>query len=367
MCVLSSKLFFGFEIGGLNMQYIKITKIIITFLTISVIACSCTREKGSNPDINVPDYGKPQAIENREGRSNIYKAGKKSISKMENVSLVSELAYDAQNKTLVYLETKSNGINLVNNVIKIITPSKEKILDKFYSASDIKLSPDGNKIACRLYKKDSYDSAEGLKVYDIKSNKYVDMHTDVLVSGSLYEWKNDDEVLYYGIKSKSNGKIYSYNIKKGSESIYFDDINGICMFFLPFDGDLVYYEKNGDNMTLCYKTGEKKYVISRNFSDIYEGISDGLNTIYFIASEKDSKKVSLYGFSSDSKELKKITYDFPYSVDECGGIGADKSGNIYFCGFSTGEINKNDIYCYDAHSKSINIISSHSGNYKIFN
>lgn len=190
------------------------------------------KKKIIDTNINIPDYGKPQVVENEEGRSNIYKVTKNSISKAGDTSLVSELAYDAQNKAVVYLHTKSNGTNLVNNDIRIVTPSKEKIFDKFYSASDIKLSPDGNKIAYRSYKKDSYDSAEGLKIYDIKNDRNINMNTNVLVSGSLYEWKNDDEILYYGIKSKTNGKIYDYNIKKGSESIYFNDINGICMFFI---------------------------------------------------------------------------------------------------------------------------------------
>lgn len=348
------------------MKYVKIVKIIVMLWTISVIACACTGEKNADADMSMPDYGKPQAVENREGTSNIYKISKNSMIKAASISSVSEIAYDAENNVAVYVDAKSTGINLVNNIIRVVTPSKEKILDKFYSASDIKLSSDGQKVAYRTYKKDSYDSAEGLKIYDIKNNNYVHMNTKVLVSGNLYRWQNDNEILYYGIKSKSNGKIYNYNIKSGSESVYFDDINGICMFFLPLNDDLVYYEKNGDDTILYYKTSKGKYVISKNFSGIYDGIFDGSKTIYFTACEKDNDKVSLYSFSSDSKKLKRITYDFPYSVDGYGGIGTDKNNNVYFCGFSTQKSSKNDIYYYDTLSESINVVSAHSGNYKIF-
>lgn len=138
--------------------------------------------------------------------------------------------------------------------------------------------------------------------------------------------------------------------------------------FLSIDDNLLYYEKNRDYMTLYYYNMSKgKYAVTKNFSDIYDGVSDGFNNVYFTASEKDNNKACLYGFSCSSKELEKITYDFPYSTDENGGIGIDKKGNVYFCGFSTDKSSKNDIYCYDAHSKSINIVSLHSGNYKIFN
>lgn len=42
---LSSKLCFGFESGGSNMQYMKLIKAVTALLIFPVIACSCTRKK----------------------------------------------------------------------------------------------------------------------------------------------------------------------------------------------------------------------------------------------------------------------------------------------------------------------------------
>ncbi len=129
---------------------------------------------------------------------------------------VIDVKYNNKNKTYVFTNFIEKGNGLNKNKLTIIKNGKKTILDKFYSASDIEISTDGNKIAYRSFKEDSLQSAEGMKIYDLENKKEIKIKSNVLVSGNVFKWLNENEILYYGINSEKDNKakIYKYNVKE---------------------------------------------------------------------------------------------------------------------------------------------------------
>lgn len=123
-----------------------------------------------------------------------------------------DVKYNNKNSAYVFINIIEKGKELNKNKITIIKNGKQTILDNFYSASDIDISKEGNKIAYRSFKQDSLQSAEGMKIYDLENKKEIKIKSDVLVSGNLFKWLNEDEILYYGINSEKKIKLKYINI-----------------------------------------------------------------------------------------------------------------------------------------------------------
>ncbi len=71
---------------------------------------------------------------------------------METKDVV-DVKYNNKNKTYVFTNFIEKGNELNKNKITIIKNGKQTILDNFYSASDVDISKEGNKIAYRSFKK----------------------------------------------------------------------------------------------------------------------------------------------------------------------------------------------------------------------
>ncbi|MCS4524174.1 hypothetical protein JTT07_09620 [Clostridium botulinum] len=169
---------------------------------------------------------------------------------METKDMV-DVKYNNKNSAYVFINIIEKGKELNKNKITIIKNGKQTILDNFYSASDIDISKEGNKIAYRSFKQDSLQSAEGMKIYDLENKKEIKIKSDVLVSGNLFKWLNEDEILYYGINSEkeNKAKIYKYNVKENKEEVYVDNIEGICTYFMPNGDNVLLLSSQGINLT----------------------------------------------------------------------------------------------------------------------
>ncbi len=93
-----------------------------------------------------------------------------------------------------------------------------------------------------------------MKIYDLENRKEIKIKSDVLVSGNLFKWLNEDEILYYGINSEkeNKAKIYKYNVKENKEEVYVDNIEGICTYFMPNGDDVLLLSRQGDKINLSY-------------------------------------------------------------------------------------------------------------------
>lgn len=348
--------------------------LLLTFLVISAILSSCSTVKKEISNTKLPDYPEMVVLESLQNDSNIYSIKDGNLSKVGDASTVSEVAYDSEHGVYVYINNMSLGNNLAHSRIEILRKSGESIINNFYSASDISLSSDASKLALRTYGSDSMQSAEGLKVYSIDKGKYLNMSSKVLISGNLYKWIDDNEIMYYGISggASGNGEIFKYNFVNNSETEVLKQINGYCTFFEPIGNNILFLEKyGGDSRLYYYDTSlDKKNLISADIGDIWDAVPDSDdNSVYLIANGTNEVNCSIYKVELNNLSMKKITYDFPGKVEKNGGMTLSTKGILYFCGIREDSANlKDEVFSFNTKDTSISIINGriHSGTYKVF-
>lgn len=351
--------------------FIKTTFFITFFLMIlSLTACNQKEEELSQVN-NVPHYSQVTVVENNDSNSNVFKIENKGLYKIGTVEDVSSIVYNIKNMVYVYLVNISKGENFNNNKMTVIKDGKMKELKDFYAAVDLKINPTGDKLAFRTFKRDSLESAEGLKVYDTNNKKYINLNSNVLISGGLYEWIDENKIIYYGgIDGKKNSSdIYVYDFLNKKEKIYLDVINGYCMYFTLLNKSIFFLERQGDEDKLYYYDNEDKEVkaIESNIEEVYDSISDSRNGDIFFFGTEDNTTLALYKFSCKSLKVDRITYDFPKQIDVFSGIALDDEGNVYFSGIQNeNEKDKKDVFMYNRREESINLISTHEGKYSIY-
>jgi hypothetical protein len=346
----------------------------LNFLVISTMLSSCSTVKKEISNTKLPDYPEVVVLESLQNDSNIYSIRDGNLSKVGDVSTVSEVAYDSDHGVYVYINNMSLGNNLAHSKIEILRKSGESIINNFYSASDIRLSPDASKLALRTYAGDSMQSAKGLKVYSIDKGKYLNMSSKVLISGNLYRWIDDNEIMYYGISNgtSSSGEIFKYNFINNSETEVLKQINGYCTFLEPIGNNILCLEKDGSESRLYYYNTnlDKKNLISADIGDIWDAVPDNDdNSVYLIANRTNEANCSIYKVELNSLSIQKITYDFPGKVEKNGGMALSIKGILYFCGIMEDSANlKDEVFSFNTKDTSINIVNGriHSGTYKVF-
>lgn len=346
----------------------------LTALIFSVELSSCGAAKKEKNNIKLPGYSEIIALKSKQEDSYIYSVDGKSLIQTEKIGAVSEINYNNISGFYAYLKDIGLGNSLRHNNIDILTKGGENIINNFFSASDMRLSPDAGKLAFRAYKNDSLQSAEGMVIYDISKGRYLNLKSKILISGNLYRWLSKDEVMYYGISKdgNSNGEIYKYNLITNNEIQVLKDIEGYCTFFIPVGDNILYIEKNQNNSKLCYYNtkSDKKNIISSDIGDIWDAVPDYKhNSVYFIGSRINEPYCSIYKITLDDLVVQRITFDFPKNVEKSGGIALSAEGILYFCGVNEDVADsKDDVYSFDIQDSSINIISSRtdSGIYKVF-
>jgi hypothetical protein len=352
--------------------FLKSIFLITTFL-VSLSFTSCTIKKEQKVEIeNVPKYSEVTVLENTNGDSNVFKIQDKTLYSIGSANNILDMVYNIKNSVYVQSIKLSKGENFDKNIIDINVSGKKNVLKDFFSAVDLKLNYTGDKLAFRTFKGDSLESAEGMKVYDIKNNKYLKLKSKVLVSGKLYEWIDENRIVYYGsIEGQKNSqKIYMYDFQKDKEEIYLNDIRGNCVYFIPMKSSILMLSSGGDKQLLYYNDIKNKTTkdISTNITEIYKSIVNYKDDeIFFLGSEGGDTK-ALYMFSYKDFTLRRITYDFPKNLDISSGLAMDSEGNVYFCGIeNVEENNKKDIFMYNRKDSSVNLISTEQGNYSVYN
>jgi hypothetical protein len=349
----------------------KTTFFITFFITIlTLTACGSKEEK--LPEVNnLPHYSQVTAIENKDSTAEVFKVENNALYNIGNIESIIDMVYSIKNSAYIYSVSVSKGENLDSNKLVIIKDKKRKELKDFYSAVDLKINSLGDKLAFRTFSKDAKESAEGLKIYDINNKKYINMNSKVLVSGNLYQWIDENKIIYYGSieGEKNSNKIYSYNFSSNKEEVYLDNMNGYCMYFTPINKDILFLVSQGDELKLYYYDSEEKKskAVAENIEEIYRSIADLKNGHIFLFAEGSGGNVELYEFSTESLQLERITYDFPKQIDTLSGMGLDGEGNVYFSGIQNEENkDKKDVFMYSNKEHSINLISSHEGKYSVY-
>lgn len=343
---------------------------VVFFMAVGVLT-GCSRKDKKVMVPPTPEYSDAVVVEERNGQNLIFNLGGKALKETSKVNDVVDMTYDLKKSVYVYLIAKKEDGRTAGNKIEVISQNSRIELNDFFSAEDVKLSPDGDRIAFRSYAGSSIDSVRNISVYDIKSNKYVELKSKVLISGSLYSWLDDSRLIYYGsIPGKQNStNIYVYDLNSNEESIYFKDINKYCMYFTNIGGNILYMSGIGDDLDLYYYSQERGTctLVDDNMAKIYGSVKDYRNGYIFFIAEQKNGDSDVYEFSCKSGRLNRITYDFPQYIGVSSGIAEDNMGNIYFTGKNSENSKDNiDIFVYSKHDGSVSLMSTHEGKYRIY-
>lgn len=348
------------------------TTFFITFFFIVLSLTSCKAKQEELPVVSdLPHYTQVTAIESKNDAADVFKVENRSLYNIGKIENIIDMVYNIKSSVYVYSISISKGENLTNNKLEIIKDNRKRELKDFYAALDMRISPSGDKLAFRTYSKDSLESAEGLKIYDIKNSKYLNLNSKVLVSGNLYQWIDENKIIYYGSieGQKNSNKIYLYDFSSNKEEVYLDNIDGYCMYIAPVNSGVLFLARKDDKSKLYYYDSKNNSVkeIEGSLDEIYKSITNTKNGEVFLLAQEDEGNAALYKFSTENLKLERITYDFPKQIDISTGVGMDEEGNVYFSGLQDeGEKDKKDVFMYDNKERSINLISTHEGKYSIY-
>lgn len=354
------------------MNILTKTAFFITFFIPILIFTACGSKEEKLPEVNdLPHYSQVTAIENKDSTAEVFKIENNALYNIGNTEKIVDMVYNIKNSAYIYSVNIAKGENLDNNKLVIIKDKKRKELKDFYSAVDLRINSSGDKLAFRTFSKDAQESAEGLKIYDINNKKYIDIKSKVLISGNLYQWIDENKIIYYGgiEGQKNSNKIYSYDFNSNKEEVYLDNIDGYCMYFTPINKDILFLARQGDKLKLYYYDSTDKIAksVAENIEEIYKSIADFKNGHIFLVAGKSGGNIALYQFSTDSLQLERVTYDFPKQIDILSGMGVDEQGNVYFSGMQDEEkTDQKDVFMYNNKDHSINLISSHEGKYSVY-
>lgn len=345
--------------------------VLIIVLGLSIMTGCSQKIRELDIDGSIPAYGQVTAVLNKGELSDIYDVRDNGLYKTgSGIEKISEMTRSKSGSIaqLIYLK---GGENLDNNHIAVYRNGKKMVLDYFFSASDLMLNPSGTRLAYRAYINDSYGSAQGLQIFGLESREVDRVRKQAMISGNVYTWQDDDNIIYYGVTSEddSYGRFYRYNAAEKKEEVYFDGLKGYCMYIMPAGEGLVYLESYGEEAALYYLDKNKNKTLIT--SEIYEVYSADYNTVtkeLLLSGIREGESMAaVYRISMDTFRINRVNYDFPKVVDSKTTMATDSGGMVYFTGKTGNQKGTGlDVFKYDYRNGSVSILSDHSGDYKIY-
>lgn len=315
-------------------KYILVS--VFLLLTNIIYGCKSKNEDKKNIEINNGSV----AIEN-DGSYKTYNLNNGTYESIDKNYIIT--FYDSESKNYIFNE---------NGEFKINYLGEEKVIDESNTVFSPKLSPGGNNIS--YFIKDVYLN---LKVKDIKRDKFIDIDSNVSISGELIDWLDSETLIYYGIDNNKNNGIFIYNIYKNEEKLIYKLDLGYVEYLKALNDGLVFLQqKEGKQKTLKFinKNGELIEAIDNivDISDV-EYTDDGI----YIIGKIENNNYSLYKYS-DGK-IKRLLYDFPKIINLEKGLSKDSNGNILFIGGDEPKVER----VYICENGAVSELSNNEGKY----
>ncbi len=255
-----------------------------------------------------------------------------------------------------YNSKSNNYIFNEDGEFKIHYLGKDKIIDETNDIFSPKLSPEGNYLSYFL--KDIYLN---LKVKDLNKDKFVDINSNVSISGELIDWYSSESLVYYGIDDSKNNGIFMYNVDRNEEKLIYKLDSGYVEYLEVLNNGVVFLQqKEEKKKTLKFinENGELENSIENivDVSDV-ECTEDGI----YIIGKIENNNYSLYRYN-DGK-IKRLVYDFPKIINLDKGLSKDSNGNILFIGGDEPNVEK----VYICEDGAISELSDKEGKYYFIN
>lgn len=311
------------------------------FLLLIISIVGCEKNELIIEERNVIDIFNGAIVVEKNNEYKIYNKLDDKYEKVDTDYLIS--SYNLKSKNFIF---NKDGIMKIN-----------------YNGKEINIEDDGNVVSPKLSVMGEYllyfiknDYLE-LKIKSLDKNEYIDFKSNVMISGDLIEWLNEDTIIYYGIDNNKNNGIFLYNLKEKEEKLIYKLDNGFVEYMKVFDDLTIFIQSNFSkerSIKIINENGEliEELKDAKDINDI-EYTKDGV----FILGKFKDNNYSIYKYQNQS--LKRIVYDFPKIINLEKGLSKDKDGNILFVG--NDEIDNEKIYMYK--DESITLLDAVEGDY----
>lgn len=307
----------------------------------------------------------------------------KNAEDIDNIDVSSNLVLDIEDNEIKY-KTLDNG-KLVDLDIKSkdnlqafneskdilifsrITEDNKKEMDIVSKGNKKTIDVEGYLDMVLISSNGSYTlyktSLNGISVdYYIINNKTFEkkkLRDDILISGEMIKFLDNENIIFYGvdIKKKESG-LYVYNIVNDTYTLKKKIMGGVISYLEVLDKDNVVYVEGIDEESklISFNVSNKKAeVLTSKFKYIEDSILYK-DKLYLSAAQYEN--LDLYSLDLKSKELKRLTFDFPKSLARTSSL-IEENGEIYFS-----DVN-GKIYKYDTIEKSTSIMDNKNGIYLI--
>lgn len=323
---------------------------ILIFLGFSFILTACTQKKVQNDGLTSDNV---KAIKVQYGAVLLEENGKYNNldfvdGKYENLKTNDIITnYNVESGTYIFLR---------DNKHYIYHDGKEiEIKDKNYNF--MKISKDGNYVSYM-----TYDDGYKLKVLSLKSDKEIDIDSDVAISGDFYDFLGNDSIVYYGISNDNVNGVFKFNLNTKKEELLYKLDSGYVEFLKSTDNGVLILQNTGDNKILLKNIGLDNSV--EDISDRFKSIKDIIKVSedYYVLGTETENLPSLYKIYKGNSE--RLVYSFPKNINIDKGLAYSQNKDILFIGSSdTG--NKEEVFSYS--NGSVSLVSDREGNYNFIN
>lgn len=287
----------------------------------SLVMLSCTEKNDNKSDLVLfqgVKLSNGAIIENSNGTYYNYNLENGKYKKIESDSIIG-----------LYNNESGNYVGQIDGKYFSSYNGNKINLDNISDAdSEFKLSKKGEKLS--FFR--NTDDINEVKILNISDGSEVEFKPQVLISGNLIDWVDDNKLIYYGINpdTKENG-IFTYDLNDNKEELLYKFKNGDAQFLKVTEDGAVFVQELLDNskilMRIDINTKETK-ILSENVVLVYDIVwKEGG---YFVLGKFKDNSVSLYKI--DNKSEKRMIFDYPSSIEAEKGIGVDDTGNLLIIG-----------------------------------
>ncbi|MGN0144847.1 MAG: hypothetical protein ACI398_07680 [Clostridium sp.] len=317
----------------------------IAFSVFSLFALGCSSAK-EIAELNVAEdieLNPGAVLKSENGSYSLYDYNDKYI-KHEPDKVV--LTYDKNSGSYIYRDN--------NDTFAVYDHKQSKIENEDYIK--LKLSPGGE-----YYSYFVEDNGMKLKVFKLKDNEELEINSNVSISGIIYDWYDNNSIIYYGVSDDGINGIFINNMKENKEELLYKIKEGYVAYLKATINNILLFQLDFENkrqLLMIDKSTKNVEVLNNDVEEIKDAVA--LNDdIFFVGRIKDNVN-SIYKITNG--DTKRVVYDFPAIIDMEKGIKIDKNGNILFVGSNEINGSTEQLYKYSSDG-SISSISDKSSDY----
>ncbi|NFA41054.1 hypothetical protein EXM65_00355 [Clostridium botulinum] len=317
---------------------------ILVFIVLPLLMLGCSSK--NDESISVAEelqINQGAILKYEEGKYNLYDYKKDQYKLYEPNKAV--VAYDESSSNYIYSEDKKYYI--VHN------GEKNEVKDKEFT--DIKISPNGKYISYFIE-----DEGLHLKVFETGKNKEMKIDSKVSISGVLYDWYDENIILYYGVSNDGVNGIFTYDLNNNKEDLIYKIDEGFLGFMKSSKENIIFLQIDFDNNKelMILNKSNNEVVLLTDKVELLQDIVIKNNEIYFVGKAYNDKE-SLYRINEN--KVQRLVFDFPSMVEADKGLSVDENGEILFIGKDDSSKNKAVYSCSE--DKTISLVSDKASDY----